>query len=134
MLPILNLSTIEYDDKNSFLLLNLKGDMTLEAYKNYFLEVLEKAKKYNCRHWIYDLSSFEYNSLQARIWQIAIFLPKCFKEFNQEMIVGIIPPPNVLHKISIETAIKAVNKMNYSYQLRYFSDREKAIQWILSKK
>jgi hypothetical protein len=36
--------------------------------------------------------------------------------------------------MGIETAIKATDMMNYPYQLSYFSDLERAIHWILSKK
>lgn len=129
-----NLSTIYYNKENDFLFLKMKGTMTLEEYKNYFCDILQEAKKHNCRYWIYDLSEFEYDSLQARTWHVSVFLPKCFRELNQELIMGIIPPPNTIHRMGLETAIKATEMMNYPYQLSYFSTTEKATSWILSKK
>ena len=134
MFPYSNLSTIDYDNENDFLLFNMKGNMNFEEYKNYFFDILKAAKEYNCRHWIYDLSEFEYDSLQARIWQVSVFLPKCFRELNQEIIIAIIPPPNPIHRMGIKTAMKATDMMNYPYQLSYFSTLEKAKDWTLSKK
>lgn len=134
MFPNPNLSTVDYNPENDFFIFKMKGVMNFEEYKDYFLNILEESKKNNCRYWIYDLSEFEYNSLQARMWQVTIFLPKCFRELNQELIIAIIPLPNAMHRMSIETAIKAIDKMNYSYQLNYFSDIKKAVNWIESKK
>ncbi|WP_375560352.1 hypothetical protein ACE193_22035 [Bernardetia sp. OM2101] len=134
MFPNSNLSTINYNEKDEFFIFKMKGNMNLEEYKNYFFAILKEAKEYNCRYWIYDLSEFEYDSLKARTWQVSVFLPKCFREFNQELIIAMIPPPNAIHRMGVEMAIKATDKMNYPYQLSYFSDIEKAINWILSKK
>lgn len=134
MFPNSNLSTINYNEKDKFFIFKMKGNMNLEEYKSYFLNILKEAKEYNCRYWIYDLSEFEYDSLKARTWQVSVFLPKCFREFNQELIIAMIPPPNAIHRMGVEMAIKATDKMNYPYQLSYFSDTEKAINWILSKK
>lgn len=134
MLPNSNLSTIIYNQENEFFIFKMKGKMSLEEYKTYFLNILEEAKNHNCRFMLYDLSEFESNSLQARTWQATIFLPKLFRELNQELIIALLPPSSFTHKISIKTAITAVDKMNYPYQLSYFSDIEKAKSWILSKK
>lgn len=134
MFPNSNLSTIDYNEKDNFFIFKMKGNMNFEEYKNYFFKILKEAKKHNCRYWIYDLSEFEYNSIEARTWQVTVFLPQCFRELNAELIVAIIPPENAIHTIGIKTAITATNKMNYSYQLSYFKNREKAINWILSKK
>jgi len=134
MFPNPDLSTVDYNQENDFFIFKMKGVMNFEEYKNYFLNILSEAKKHTCRYWIYDLSEFEYNSLQARTWQISVFLPTCFRELNQELIVAMIPPQSVLHRIDIKTAITATDKMNYPYQLSYFLDIEKAKNWILSKK
>ncbi|PIY08466.1 MAG: hypothetical protein COZ18_12155 [Flexibacter sp. CG_4_10_14_3_um_filter_32_15] len=134
MLPP-KLSTIEYNEENDFFVFKMKGTMSFEEYKNYFLTILTETKKHNnCRYWIYDLSEFEYDSLRARTWQVSVFLPRCFRELNQELLIGMIPPPSAIHRMGVETAIKATDKMDYPYQLSYFSDLEKAIDWILSKK
>ncbi|WP_338765013.1 STAS/SEC14 domain-containing protein [Bernardetia sp. ABR2-2B] len=134
MFPLPNLSTIDYNEENDFFIFKMKGNMNFEEYKNYFFTILKEIKKYNCRYWIYDLSEFESNSLKARMWQISVFLPKCFREFNQELVVAIIPPQSSMHKIAIKTAIKAIDKMNYPYELNYFTDIEKAKKWILTRK
>lgn len=61
--------------------------MDFEEYKKYFLAILRETKERDCKYWIYDLSKFEHDSLQARTWQISIFLPSCFRELNQELII-----------------------------------------------
>ncbi len=134
MFPIPNLSTIEYNNENDILVFKMKGKMIFEEYKNYFLNILKEAKKYNCRYWIYDLSEYKTDCLHARTWQITVFLPRCFRELNKELIVGVIPPQSATHRINIKTAVMATKKMDYSYQLSYFTDTNKAIEWILTKK
>ncbi len=133
MFPNPNLSTIKHCTKDNIFFLHLRGSMNLEEYKNYFLQILEESKRNNCRYWIYDLSEFEYDSLQARTWQVSVFIPKCFRELNKELIIGIIPPPDIMHRMGLETAIKATQQMNYPYQLSYFTNIEKATSWIMSK-
>ena len=131
--PSINQSSISHDHTNNILFLNMKGMMTLNEYKEYFFNVLKTAKKLDCTSFIYDLSEFEYNSLQARTWKITVFLPQVFRELGADMIVGIVPPKNVMHRIGVEIAVKATNKMNYPYELSYFSDIERAKNWMYSK-
>lgn len=133
MHPTTNQSVIQYNEEKDILLMKMHGHMTLDEYKTFFENILTEAKKHNCSYWIYDLSSFEYNSLQARTWQITVFLPRCFRELAQEIVVGMIPPQDAVHRIGVQVAIKATENMNYPYCLKYFKNIERAQDWILSK-
>ena len=117
----------EYDDDRKIIIIRVSGEMTIETIAPVSNENRLKAKEMNYKL-LYD---FRRSSYKKAIVGAYKFFEENFDE--TEIDVNYIPTANIINEEDVEFfKFIETTLTNRGARLKYFTDEEKGIEWLLS--
>ena len=117
----------DYDDDRKIIIIRVSGEMTIETITPISIENRLKAKKMNYKL-LYD---FRRSSYKKAIVDAYKFFEENFDDI--EIDSNYIPTANIINEEDVEFFKFIETTMtNRGARLRYFTDEEKGVEWLLS--
>ena len=129
--------TVNYDGLNKILVIELKGFIPTQPYREGMEAVLQIAKSNRCSNWLFDVRTFEGAKPVDLEWVATEFFQRSQRELSaftkQRRKSANLVAANVFAAFQVQQAVKKIeDQKNEVIDIMTFGDKQKAIEFLTS--
>lgn len=118
--------------KNGVLVLDWRGDITDEQYKEVMNKLLEFTYLYHTSDLLIDAMELGYVSMFAHAWLILDWIPRMQQQDIQAAKLAILRTDAPMHKVGIDYVVSYLQQM-LPYECRFYVSKENATNWLFRR-
>lgn len=118
--------------KKAILVLEWRGDISDEQYKEVMNKLLELSYLYETSGLLIDAMELGYVSMFARAWLMLDWLPRMQQREIKSAKLAILRTDSPMHKVGIDYVVSYLQQM-MPYECRFYVSKENAINWLFRK-
>ena len=123
---------IQKNEEHQYVLIELKGKLEIDEYKQAFEKFLEKVMESGYTKLVYNVKDLTSTDPRARAWYLTSHLPKAFKSIDKNKLLkcALIKPSSLFQRLTMETVVKTSKARGRELDVKFFEDLDSALAWI----
>ncbi len=118
--------------KKGILVLEWKGNITDEQYKETTNKLLELSYLYDTTNFLVDAMQLGHVSMFARAWLMLDWIPRMQQREMKSAKLAILRTDSTMHKVGIDYVVSYFQQM-LPYECRFYVSKENAINWVFRR-
>ncbi|EMR04361.1 hypothetical protein [Cesiribacter andamanensis] len=120
-----------WDAENKIIKLYFAGDMTDDAYKEFWTKTIDYGEKLQVNRIIIDQRDIGNVSFNARGWVVINAFPRIKRVLPNNIVAGVLGSNKIVQKTGMQYLLKAFKTLT-GYKVEIFATQEEAIAFICS--
>ncbi len=119
-----------HDEKQHFIEIRIQEGISKNDYQFAYEHALVAAKTNNVKKFLINEGVLVSSSYALKTWFAINFLPRFFSKLGLNVQLAVVRRKNKITSLSSKIIDKAHNTLKAKFQLEFFEDDEKAVDWL----